>query len=98
MINIETLRTAYNKFYKSLSNYLLDFETVANIAELEIEVYKAFPDKKQAIRYLSKVFVDIKEKLKDDERLNETYNTLKDLLDSEDQIFNRVKKLNEVNV
>lgn len=49
VITSSDLQVKYEKLYKFLMNYLWEFQTVQALADLEISIFKRFPDKDEML-------------------------------------------------
>ena len=93
MIESSEFYNAYEKFYKSFRNYVWDFDTVTKLAELEIELFCAFPDKEACANKLELLISDIKRCNVDDEDLKKSYEALLDLLNSDDTVYTYIEQV-----
>lgn len=66
IITSQDIQNAYLKFYPFMMQYLWDIKTVMNLANLEIAIYKIFPDKDEMERYLNLLEIDIRDTYRDD--------------------------------
>ena len=69
------LQNKYNSFYEVISKYIWPIEIVTDLAELEIEIYKAFPDENAIETKFNKLAVDVRPLL--DESDKEMFAALK---------------------
>lgn len=90
------LEIAYTNLYRNLRNYIWEFSTVEKLVELEISIYKAFPDRDTIKNNLSSLYYDIKETLKEDEDLRDSYEKLKTIIESDETFYSKLDKVNEV--
>lgn len=84
MIEVKTIQRLYNNLYKSLRNYIWDFNVVDDIAKLEIVCYEACPDIddiKKALRNLERSTHEI---IDADDVLSKNFNKLLDYVSEED--------------
>jgi hypothetical protein len=58
-ITSKDLQVKYEQLYKFLMNYLWEFRTIQAIANLEIAIFKSFPDKDEMTRCLRALKQDI---------------------------------------
>lgn len=54
------LQNKYNSFYEVISKYIWPIEIVTDLAELEIEIYKAFPDEDVIETKFNKLAVEVR--------------------------------------
>lgn len=66
IITAQDIQNAYLKFYPFMMQYLWDIKTVMNLANLEIAIYKIFPDKDEMEKYLNLLEIDIRDTYRDD--------------------------------
>lgn len=71
VITSSDIQAKYEKLYTFLMNFLWEFSTVQALADLEISIFKRFPDQEEMRRCLQKLKADIaqtyNELAKDDE-------------------------------
>ncbi len=97
MLSSNDLQSVYIKLYKNLRNYIWDFQIVEMIANLEISVYKVFPDVNEIRNNLISLKNNIKDVLSDDEDLSVSFQNFSDTLDSEDiTIYAKLNQLRGV--
>lgn len=89
MISSKELQNKYIKLYTELREYIWPTNTVEFIAELEIEVFSAFPNMDR----VRKIFSNLKQSIidhgldlsdEDNEDLSEKLESFQNLLDSDD--------------
>lgn len=66
-INSQDVQNAYMKFYTFMMQYLWNLHVVKNLANLEIAIFKRFPDKEEMENALNALEVEIKDTLNDEE-------------------------------
>lgn len=76
------IQNKYQKLYKFMMKYLWDYQTVEALANLEIECFKAFPDKAAMQKYLE----DLKYRIK---------NTYNELTEDDEPEFEQAFKMME---
>ena len=98
MTNSAELQTAYNKFYANIRNYIWDFKTVESLAELEIGIYKRFPNIEDVKKSLDKLGVKISKTMQDDEDFKRSFEKLKNLLSDTDSknVYTTLRDINIV--
>lgn len=79
MISSKKFQNVYNSFYTEFKNFIWPMDTVKKLAELEQEIYKAFPDTMRIQVLLSKLELDIKQYLELDSDTEDLFNELNDL-------------------
>ena len=96
MVSSQELQNAYNWFYECMREYVWDMDVVEILAELEVGVYDAFPDKEKLVKTAERLEREIREFYKDDEDLEKSFTELKELIDSDDRLYLPLYKVNEV--
>lgn len=96
MITLQDLTRQYVKLYECVRNYIWPFETVQDLAELEIAIYNRFPDIEDVKSKFDKFYRDIQLECKDDEELNAQVEAFRDIINSEDIIYSLLYRVNEV--
>lgn len=94
MLSSRELQSAYVKLYIQLRRYIWDFSIVEKIANLEISVYRTFPDVKEVYDNLEELRSYIHEVASEDEELESALSNFSELMDSEDNSL--YAKLNQV--
>ena len=85
-VTSKDIQAEYIKLYKFLMQYLWEYSTVEALANLELECYKAFPDKEAMFKYVNDL----------EHKINSTYNELtEDDLPEFEEAFNKFKQLIE---
>lgn len=101
IISAQDLRNAYEKFYTKFREYLWPFGLLENLANAEVEIYTAFPDKTIIELNLSKLRSAIADASKDykDEELQSEFDALVDLVEELDTetTYHIIQKVEEVN-
>lgn len=67
MLNSVRIQDAYIKLYTQLRNYIWDFRTVQDIADLEIASFCKFPDIACVRNYLDKLYIIVTQNITKDE-------------------------------
>ena len=83
VITSSDIQVNYEKLYKFLMGFLWEFSTVQALANLEIAIFKRFPDKDEMEKCLHELKIDI----------DETYNELAD--DDEEDFKKAVEELEQ---
>lgn len=96
MVSSQELQNAYNWFYECMREYVWDMDVVEILAELEVGVYDAFPDREKLVKTAERLEREIREFYKDDEDLEKSFTELKELIDSDDRLYLPLYKVNEV--
>lgn len=98
MTSSKQLQNAYVNLYRELRNYIWGFDTVQAIANLEIEVYSAFPDVSKIQSSFNTLCIDIRSVVDEDEDLAEAVESFKDMLSacSDDKFYVKLAQVQEV--
>lgn len=96
MVEINELRNNYNDLYRAMLKYSWDFTTINVLADLEVSVYTTFPDVAELERHLSRLWMCISRVALDDEDMKEAYDTFKETLDNDDEIYVKLARVQEV--
>lgn len=67
IITAKDIQGAYLQFYPNIMQYLWSMKVVTTLANLEIAIYKAFPDKDEMERYLNSLEIEIRDTFNDEE-------------------------------
>ena len=65
VITSSDIQVRYEKLYKFLMEYLWEFSVVQEIADLELAIFKRFPDKDEMQRCLNKLKLSISQTYKE---------------------------------
>lgn len=65
VITSSDIQVRYEKLYKFLMEYLWEFSVVQEIADLELAIFKRFPDKEEMKRCLNKLKLSISQTYKE---------------------------------
>lgn len=96
MISGTTIQQAYNNLYIILREYLWDYPSILDIADLETACYKAIPDIDDVRNCLRKVKQNCRLVLEESEDMKEEFESFENLLDSEDSTYANIKVMEEV--
>lgn len=96
MTDIQALQQSYNTLYSALRNYIWPMTTIEIIADLELEIYKAFPNLKTLDILCNKLFQSITDVISEDEELKAAYTELHRLVMSSSDTYVVMNKVNEV--
>ena len=55
MITSSDIQVKYEKLYEFLMGFLWEFQVVQSLANLEIAIFKRFPDKEEMLKYLTEL-------------------------------------------
>ena len=97
MLNSSDIKLAYNELYKVMRNYIWDYNTVVDLANLEVESYTTFPDVDNLKRLYNILFQDILSMYHEDEELRDAFDEYSETLDNSiDGVYTKLSKVNEV--
>ena len=94
MTNSAEIQNAYNKFYTQMRNYIWDFKTIDLLADLEIGIYRRFPNVEEVKRVLEKLRSKIDKVMANDEDFQKAYDRLQKVLSDTKVIFTLVRDIN----
>ena len=96
MTSIADIQNQYVNLYEQLRNYIWDFDTVAAIANLEIDVYESFPDMKQVTVDFLKLRNCINQFEYEDEDLDNAIASFEDVISESDEVYVKLNQVKEV--
>lgn len=89
MITAKQIQASYNNLYACLRNYIWSIQAVSAIADLEVESYRAFPDKDKLERAYKSVSSHCKN-IEDDDKLTEQLDNFKDILNNCTDVYTKL--------
>lgn len=97
-ISSQDLRNTYEKFYSAIRRYLWPYDVLKDLAEVEVNIYSAFPNLTKLCSDLDKLAKSMKDTLKDDPVLSKYFTKLCDQAnDSDGCSYHRLFRVNEIN-
>lgn len=87
MNSLKEAKILYERFYKQMRKYVWDIQTVALLAQFEVDLYQAFPDMEVVRKSFSRLRRAIKFVSDKDEELEKTIENLQDYIDSDNKYF-----------
>lgn len=96
MLSYNELQSAYVDLYTQLRKYIWDFKTVEHIADLEIAVYRTFPDIADVSQRFNELNIDIRSVSFEDEDLKSAVDAFKEVLHTDDILYARLNQVREV--
>ena len=96
MITQQDLARKYVKLYECVRQYIWPVETVQDLAELEVATYERFPEIEEIRKKFDVFYRDIQLECLEDEDLNREVKAFKDIIESDDKIYSKLIKVNEV--
>lgn len=94
MTNSADIQTAYNKFYSFMRNYIWDFKTVDMLADVEIALYKRFPNVDETKKLLESLKSKIDKTMQGDEDFKKAYDKLFKTISDTDVVYTLVRDIN----
>lgn len=98
MVTATSLQTTYNKFFTEFRNYIWNFSIIESLADLEIEVYQAFPDM-ESLKSKCKKFkrqISSTEAYKQDDKFKTTFEEFESSVEEVDTLYANIKTFREV--
>lgn len=96
MITLTDLTRKYVKMYEAVRRYIWPYDTVEDLANLEVAIYNRFPDIEDVRIKFDRFYRDIQLECKNDEDLDSAVSALKDIIYSDDLMYSPLSKVNEV--
>ena len=94
MKNAIELQNLYVKMYSQLRNYIWGLDTVEKIAEIEMQIYSAFPDCARLQKLFASLYDDVHPMFEEDEELEEAMNAMKnEIQDLEEGFFFNIDRV-----
>lgn len=90
MISAKHLQRDYNKLYKELRRIIWPYSVVEMIANLEIAIYKSFPDMEEVKRCYSTLKRACFRYIKDDEELETAFEKLSETIEDGPDIYSKL--------
>lgn len=90
MLDLVDLKKYYVNMYKEIRNYIWDFNTVECLAELEVSVFRRFPDLVEIRSKFKKFYCCISNICLEDEELDNSVISFKNLINSTNEIYARI--------
>ena len=95
MISLQDLKRNYVKLYSEVKNYIWPFDTVQDLAELEVAVFDRFPDMNKVRNLFNKFRTDIYREIHDYDELKEAVDDFQEFIESEDEIYSQLTSVTE---
>lgn len=96
MTSASRLQNCYISLYKVLRFFIFDFHTVDLISDIEVEVYKAFPDMDRLRNSFNQLRMNMKRDAYDFESLQKAFDKFQKALDETDEIYAKITVVDEV--
>ena len=91
------LKTAYNRMYAVLSDYIWDYDIVEALVDVELETYKIFPDIESLRNKLRSLRMLVLQTA-DESRILDAISTFSDAVDDVEGVYAKIVYPKEVSV
>ena len=91
------LKTAYNRMYAVLSDYIWDYDIVEALVDVELETYKIFPDIESLRNKLRSLRMIVRQTA-DESRILDAISTFSDAVDDVEGVYAKIVYPKEVSV
>ena len=91
------LKTAYNRMYAVLSDYIWDYDIVESLVDVELETYKIFPDIESLRNKLRSLRMLVRQTA-DESRILDAISTFSDAVDDVEGVYAKIVYPKEVSV
>ena len=91
------LKTAYNRMYAVLSDYIWDYDIVEALVDVELETYKIFPDMESLRNKLWSLRMLVRQTA-DESRILDAISTFSDAVDDVEGVYAKIVYPKEVSV
>lgn len=91
------LKTAYNRMYAVLSDYIWDYDIVEALVDVELETYKIFPDIESLRNKLWSLRMLVRQTA-DESRILDAISTFSDAVDDVEGVYAKIVYPKEVSV
>lgn len=95
MLSLVEMKKYYVHMYEELRNYLWDFHTVECLAELEVALYRRFPEIAEIRIKFKRLYDCIADTCYRDEYLNNVVSDFRNIIHSSDTIYSKIVKPKE---
>ena len=95
MISSKKIQNAYNDLYEAVRKYVWPFQTVEQIADLEIASYQAFQDLKDLKDKYNKLYSSCQSQIREDTDLMKAFDDYKEVIDSDNTVFVKLHHVRE---
>ena len=101
ILSSQDFRNSYEEFYMNIRNYLWPYDALKALAEVENDIFTAFIDFDLLQRDVDKLYSFIKDTMKEDKRLEKSFNEIYDLIqdshEDDTKIYSFLRQVAEVN-
>lgn len=91
------LKTAYNRMYAVLSDYIWDYDIVEALVDVELETYKIFPDIESLRNKLRSLRMLVRQTA-DESRILDAISTFSDAVDDVEGVYAKIVYPKEVSL
>lgn len=95
LINNVDFQNCYVELYKCLREYIWDFDTVCQIADLELACYKTFPSIQEIQSCLNRLRSSVYNVVSEDNDMKDAFDAFRDVLDHTDT-YSDIYRVSEV--
>lgn len=95
MVSSKKIQNAYNDLYEAVRKYVWPFQTVEQLADLEIASYKAFQDLKDLQDKYNKLYRSCQSQIREDADLRKAFDDYKQVIYSDNIVFVKLHQVRE---
>jgi len=95
MISLQDLKRNYVKLYSEIKNYIWPFDTVEDLANLEIACFNRFPDIDEIRNLFRKLRSDMFSEIHEYDELKEAVENFQEFIDADEQIYSQLTSVTE---
>lgn len=95
MITLSDLKRQYVKLYSEVRNYIWPFDTVEDLANLEIAIFSRFPDMHEVRNLFHKFHSDIFKEIHEYDELKEAVDKFQEFIDQNEEIYSQLTSVTE---
>ena len=96
MISSSDFQLGYNEIYKQMRKYIWDFETIENLVDFELSVYKAIPSIEDVRKSFEVLRRDTRYVEVDDDELKSAFDEFSKLIEDDQEIYKKLYQVDEV--
>lgn len=96
MISSSDFQISYNEIYKQMRKYIWDFETIENLVDFELSVYKAIPSIEDVRKCFQRLRMDTRCVEADDDELKSAFDKFSKLIGADQEIYKKLYQVDEV--
>lgn len=92
------LKTAYNRMYAILSDYIWDYDVVEALVDVELETYKVFPDIESLRSKIRSLRMRVRQVADAESRIMDAIDTFSDAVDDIEEVYAKIVYPKEVSL